>query len=288
MPELPEVETIKRGLAKSIIGKTIADVDVRVAKIFHGRKEDILGAKILNIKRRAKMIIIGLNNSQSLLIHLKMTGQLVFDQKPNVKSTRTAGGHPSKELAMDLPNKYSHAIFKFSDKSVLYFNDMRKFGYIKIYATEQIDKLKVLSNLGPDPIEGELKAEYLKKAFSKRPKIKIKQILLDQTVISGVGNIYADEALFCAGISPLRLAKNIKNSELEKLIECIKKVMLLSLKYGGSSENTYVDSEGKKGQMQNYFQVYRKTGDECPRGCGEIVRTVVGGRGTHYCPKCQK
>ncbi len=287
MPELPEVEIIKRGLEQKIIGRTIASVDVRESKIFQGRKEDVVDSKIINIKRRAKMIVIELSNQKSLLIHLKMTGQLIFDRKPNDKTTRTAGGHPSKDWVADLPSQFTRVIFVFTDGSVLYFNDLRKFGYIKVYKSSEIDDLKVLRELGPEPFDKEFTAEYLLRCCDKKPRTKIKQLLIDQTIISGVGNIYADESLFCAHISPLRLGRDIKLSELRKIAECVKEVLTKALKMGGSSENTFVDVEGKRGQMQNHFLVYRQTGRNCPNGCGKIMRTTVGGRGTHYCPICQ-
>lgn len=288
MPELPEVETVKRGLEAKILGREISDIEVRAKKLFQGEQKDVIGTKVETIFRHAKMIEVDLSNGKALLIHLKMTGQLVFDEKAGDKTKRVAGGHPSKDWVADLPNKFTHVIFRFKDGSVLYFNDLRKFGYIKVYDQEDLKKTKELKDLGPDPFTKELNEEYLMRIFSRRPKIKIKQIVMDQTVISGVGNIYADESLFCAGISPLRLVKDIQRSEITKLIECIRKVLKLGLEHGGSSENTYVNIEGKKGQMQNYFKIYRKTGEACPRGCGIVKRVVVGGRGTHFCPDCQK
>lgn len=288
MPELPEVEIITCGLRERIVGRTIKSVEVRLPKIFQGSIDNVLGAKIEKIERRAKMVLIHLSNDYAMLIHLKMTGQLVFDQKEGDKSGRTAGGHPSADWVADLPSKFTHVIFHFVDGGVLYFNDLRRFGYIKIYKKSEIDKIKTLADLGPEPFSNNLTPEYLMSIFAKRPKIKIKQILLDQTVISGVGNIYADESLYCAKISPLRLAKDVKRTEMLKLIGCIKAVLEKSLKYGGSSENTYVNVEGRQGQMQNHFHVYRKTGQKCPRCGGIIKRVVVGGRGTHFCPECQK
>lgn len=287
MPELPEVEIIKRGLEQKVIGRTIAKIDVRAKKLFQGDPASVIGSKIISLERKAKMIVVNLDNDYSLLIHLKMTGQLVFDEKDCDLKTRVAGGHPSKDLRACLPNQFTHVIFKFKDGSILYFNDLRKFGYIKLYKTKEIPKLKVLIELGPDPFKKELSAEYLMSKIVRRPKIKIKQLIMDQTMIAGIGNIYADESLFCARISPLRLAKNVKRTELIKWINCARKVLELSIKHGGSSENTYVDIEGKKGQMQNFFKVYRQTGLPCPVCGGKITRTVVGGRGTHYCPACQ-
>jgi len=288
MPELPEVEIVKRGLDETIVGSEIAGVEVRARKLFHGNESDLIGTKVEAVFRHAKMIEIDLSNGKALLIHLKMTGQLVFDKKSGDKSKRMAGGHPSNDWVADLPNKFTHVIFKFKDGGILYFNDLRKFGYIKVYNQSTLKETKELKDLGPDPFTKELNEEYLMRVISRRKKVKIKQIIMDQTVISGVGNIYADESLFCAGISPLRLAQDVKRSELTKLIECVRKVLKLGLEHGGSSENTYVNIEGKKGEMQNHFKIYRKTGKACPRGCGIVKRVVVGGRGTHYCPACQR
>lgn len=288
MPELPEVEIIKRGLEDKIVGKEIVEVDVGEAKIFQGKKETILGAKIVGIKRHAKIIEVDLSNGLALLIHLKMTGQLVFDKRQNDKSDRVAGGHPSKDWVADLPNKFTHVIFRFKDGAVLFFNDLRKFGYIKVYKSKNLKDSKELKDLGPNPFTNELNEEYLMRVAIKRPRTKIKQILMDQTVISGIGNIYADESLFCAGISPLRPANTLSRSELGKLIKCVREVLKKGLEYGGSSENTFVNVEGEKGKMQDYFKIYRKTGQTCPNRCGYVKRVVVGGRGTHYCPKCQK
>lgn len=294
MPELPEVEIIKHGLEKKIVGQQIKEIEVRVPKIFQGNPKEISGAKIESIERYAKMLVVNLDNDKAMLIHLKLTGQLVYKVGKSVKSkvqdgqSDFRGGHPSKGYLLPLPNKFTHVIFHFKDGGVLYFNDLRKFGYIKLYKKEEIPSLKVLKELGPDPYNKKLTPEYLMKIISRRPKIKIKQILMDQTIIGGVGNIYADESLFCARISPLRAAKDVQRTEFEKIIKCIKSVMDFSIAHGGSSENTFVNVEGEQGKMQNFFKVYRQTGEKCPE-CGvKIERTVVGGRGTHYCPVCQK
>lgn len=292
MPELPEVETIRRGLEGAVVGREVSDVDIRVAKMFHGDAKDVIGAKIVAVKRHAKMLEIDLSNNNALLIHLKMTGQLVFDPSTSSgqvdRKARVAGGHPSADWVADLPNKFTHVIFHFKDGSVLFFNDLRKFGYIKLFKQDELANSKELKHLGPSPFDKEFNEEYLMRVVMKRPRIKIKQILLDQTIIAGIGNIYADESLFCAGISPLRLSGQIKRTEFTKLISCIKKVLEMGLKYGGSSENTFVNIDGQQGQMQNHFQIYRKTGLQCPNRCGIVKRTVVGGRGTHYCPACQR
>jgi len=287
MPELPEVEIIKRGLEQKVIGRTIADIEVRAKKLFQGEVSLVYGSKVVSLERKAKMIIINLDNNYSLLLHLKMTGQLIFDERPCDLKTRVAGGHPSKDLRACLPNQFTHVIFRFKGGGILFFNDMRKFGYIKLYKTVEIPDLKVIADLGPDPFDKALTPEYLMSKIVRRPKIKIKQLIMDQTVIAGVGNIYADESLFCARISPLRIAKDVKRTELVKWIDCVREVLNFSLTHGGSSENTYVNVECKKGEMQNFFKVYRQTGAPCPVCGSKIIRTVVGGRGTHYCNACQ-
>jgi len=287
MPELPEVEIVKRGLEKKIVGLEIENAEVFLPKIVRGDLKKIFNFKITQIKRHAKMIEIDFENGQALLIHLKMTGQLVFDPSFGDRSGRVAGGHPSKDWVADLPNQFTHVVFHFKGGGVLYFNDLRRFGYIKVYDQDQLAKSKELSSLGRSPFDDDFDTDYLQKIAKKRPKLKIKQFLMDQTIIAGIGNIYADESLFCAGISPLRLSSQVGKEEFSRLIGCIRDVLKLALEYGGSSENTFVNVEGERGGMQNHFKVYRQTGLACPKGCGEIKRIVVGGRGTHYCPKCQ-
>lgn len=292
MPELPEVEIIKRGLKSVLIGKKISDLSLRSDKIFLGDSSAIIGSRIDDIRRHAKMLEIDLSNGLALLIHLKMTGQLVYDHDSSLsradKSKRIAGGHPSSDWVADLPNKFTHVIFEFAGGGRLYFNDLRKFGYIKVYKQSDLLGSRELKDIGPNPFTEKLNAEYLMEVVAKRPKIKIKQLLMDQTVIAGIGNIYADESLFCAKISPLRLAGEVKRTEFLKLIDCIRSVLGKAIKMGGSSENTFVHADGQRGRMQNHFNVYRRTGLDCPRGCAKIKRVVVGGRGTHYCPGCQK
>lgn len=288
MPELPEVETIIRGLEKKILGKIISKVESSRPRIFSGDPEVLKDREILNIKRRAKMIIFNLSDNLSLLIHLKMTGQLVFDEKKGKQKNRIVGGHPSADWMSELPNKHTHVIFYFKDKSVLYYNDMMRFGFVRIYPTDMLDKTKELSKLGPEPFLATLSPDYLMKVAEKHPKTKIKQIIMDQSNISGIGNIYADEILFCARISPLRLAGNVKKKEWKKLIECVRTILETAIKHGGSTIRDFLNAEGKKGKMQNYFKVYQRTGKECVECGGEIVRIKIVGRGTHYCPTCQK
>jgi formamidopyrimidine-DNA glycosylase len=297
MPELPEVETIKLGLEKRIVGKTIADVEICNAKSFQGDKSKVESYKVESIKRRAKVIALELSSGYYLLFHLKMTGQLIYIDR---NDKRFAGGHPdhnclpadAKEQLLQtghakLPNSTTAIVFNFGDNTHLYFNDMRKFGWCKVLTDEQIEKI-FNEEYGPEPFDKEFTPEYLMSRAMKIPSRKIKQFLTDQTIIAGIGNIYADESLFDARISPLRKVKDIHLSEWKKLIQSILMVLEKAIKYGGTTDSDYVDAEGKKGGMQNHLKVYHKTGLPCPAGCGGVIeRITVGGRGTHFCPACQ-
>lgn len=292
MPELPEVETIRKGLKKAIVGKKITGIDVRVPKLFHGREEDAVGKMVKDVDRRAKQIIVDLEGDKDLLIHLKMTGQLIYrkklemrDEKSGVKN-QVAGGHPSKDWFDNLPNSTTHIIFDFSDGSKLYFNDLRKFGWIKVFDTKEL-KNKLTEELGVEPFDKTFTTEKLSEIIKSKPAWNIKKILTDQTLISGIGNIYSDEALYYAGISPERKAKDVTDAEIAKLKDSIIKVLEIGLKFGGSSENTYVQIDGSRGKAQEHFQVYSRGGKPCSCG-GEVKKIRLNGRGTHFCPECQK
>ena len=303
MPELPEVETIVRGLRKVILDKKITDFENRDSKVIKFEAKDVVGSKIEAIGRHAKIIELDLSNRKHLLIHLKMTGQLIWEEKPgttafglrkarpstSLTAGRVAGGHPSPAWVETLPNKHTRAVFHFSDNSVLFFNDLRRFGYMKLYDFSNGEDVPELKKLGPEPFSADFTSEYLISRVRKIPNRKVKQFIIDQEIISGVGNIYVDEALFYAKISPLRPVKEISLTEWKTIRESIRKALELGIKYGGSSEDTYVDAFGNQGKFNEHTQVYRKTGQPCPHGCGgKIERITLGGRGTHYCPDCQK
>lgn len=304
MPELPEVETIRRGLQKTIVGKKIERFKSLDSKVVQFASENVENSKIINIGRKAKMLHFDLDNEKSILIHLKMTGQLIWEECGSesehcLKKSRVAGGHPSPDWVAKLPTQHTRAIFNFDDGSKLFFNDLRRFGYMKLYDTKELSTIKELKNLGPEPLQfayapsrqassDKFNVEYLMRKASKIPNRKIKQFITDQEIISGVGNIYVDEALFYAGIPPLRPVKEISKTEWTSIIDSIKKALELGLKYGGSSEDTYVDAFGNQGTMGDHTKVYRKTGQPCPNDCGGLIKRIsLGGRGTHYCPACQ-
>lgn len=285
MPELPEVETIRKGVAQKLKGKKILDIDIKVPKLFIGNKNKIIGAKVLGAKRYSKILQIVLDNNYSILIHLKMTGQLVYkSQNSNLKSQIYVGGHPQKAYEQSLPHKHTHVIYTFDDKSKLYFNDLRKFGWNRVMSNNEVKKYLKSLKLGPEPFSKDFTNNYLKDIFSKTSK-NIKDVISDQTKISGLGNIYSNEALYYAGIRPMRFVDSLKDSEINKLKTAIEKVIKLGLKYGGSSQNTYINVEGKKGKYMDYAAVYMQEKD--PKG-HKVKKIKIGSRTAHYCPKCQK
>lgn len=312
MPELPEVETVKNGLTKFIIGKTIKSVLHDWEKSFPNAPNDVeqflINATVKNIERRAKILMIHLSTSYSLLIHLKMTGQLVYVQQaaqqesgiskqktankifPGVTSghhVRWGAGHPSPSLVGLLPDKSTRVSFTFDDGSQLFFNDQRKFGWVKLIPTSEIPNIDFMKKLGPEPLSADFAAKEFIERIQKRPNGLIKAVLLDQSIIAGIGNIYADESLFAAGIYPSTRVKDIPLSKLEFLFQELQAVLLLSIEKGGSTDKNYVNVEGKKGSYLSFAQVFRKEKQPCPR-CGTTIQKIrVAGRGTHICPTCQ-
>jgi formamidopyrimidine-DNA glycosylase len=283
MPELPEVETIKRGLKPLIVGKRISRIKILNPGSWQGNNQAVLGKKITAVLRRGKMLIIQLPN-HLLAIHLKMTGQLIFKFK-----NRTAGN------LKKMPDKYTRVIFAFTDNTQLYFNDLRKFGWIKVYKSElgkkqltpsQIDKIMKLK-LGPEPFGRQLTVKYLSQVFSKSQR-SIKQLLLDQQKVAGIGNIYANEALFLAQIRPEKPANQLFKKEIKKLKSSIEAVLTKAINYKGTSSSDYVQPSGELGQYQNHFLIYQKQGKKCLK-CGRIIKRVkLGGRSSFFCPYCQK
>ncbi len=288
MPELPEIETVKLGLQKYLVGHRIENIEVKIPKMFVGRKEDILGVKITNIKRIGKGLIIEFDNDYLLVVHFKMTGQLVFRDK------NTGNMVLSKKIGGDvLPTKYSHIIFTLDKGAMLYYNDLRRFGWVKILKKDELMKIPFFSEMGPEPKVGddlagkELTFDYFKSTLLKS-NLVIKVILMDQKKIGGIGNIYANDALFLAGINPARKGKSLNDSELKKLYEAIFEVINKSLSFGGSSDENFVNALGQDGNYQNHTLVYGKKGQKCPK-CGSIIQKIqLGGRGTFFCPACQK
>ena len=287
MPELPEVETVKRGLSRLVIGKIVSSAESNWPKSFPNLQADVdlflIGARIIGVRRRAKVLIIDLDTKYSLVIHLKMTGQIVYKGRESF-----AAGHPNDSMIGELPDRSTRVILGFDDGSNLYFNDQRKFGWVRLMPTVEIPNLPFMLKVGPEPLTAEFTAKIFINRVKKRANTTIKAAILDQSILAGVGNIYADESLWGAKIYPGNRVRDISYSKLTKLQKEIVYVMTLSIEKGGSTDKNYVDAEGKKGNYLKFARVFRRENSPCPR-CGTvIVKTRVAGRGTHYCPKCQK
>ncbi len=287
MPELPEVETVARGLNLFIIGKTIEAVDFDWDKSFPNSRNDVktflIGAQIISIHRRAKVLLIDLSTEHTLVIHLKMTGQLVYR---GVKESFGAG-HPNDSLVGNLPDKSTRVTITFSDNSKLYFNDQRKFGWVRLYPTVEVPNIDFFKRVGPEPLDSKFTSGELAKRLLRRPNSNIKAVLLDQSVIAGVGNIYADESLWGAKIHPATLVGNLPKAKIDKLFTELQFVLSLAIEKGGSTDRNYVNAEGKRGSYMDFARVFRRENLPCPRCGAIIIKTRVASRGTHTCPKCQ-
>ncbi len=288
MPELPEVETVRRGLAELLPGRKIVRATVFDSpKSFPnapGQVEQFLyGAKVTAVRRRAKVLLIDLDSGYSLLAHLKMTGQLIF------RGAQTfGGGHPTDSLVGDLPDRSTRVQIDFDDDSHLFFNDQRKFGWVKLLPTAEVINLPFMQKVGPEPLDPRTTPEDFIQRIRRRQNSMIKPAFLDQSVIAGVGNIYADEALWAAQIHPETRVKNVTDEQLNTLFIELKKILQLSIDQGGSTDKNYVDAEGRKGNYLTFAKVFRREGQACHRHPDqEIIKLKVGGRGTHICPVCQ-
>lgn len=288
MPELPEVETVRGGLERLIVGRRIAEVAVYDSpKSFPNSQDDIgefaYGATITGVKRRAKVLLIELSTNYTFVTHLKMTGQLVY-----VGNERFGAGHPTDSLVGNLPDRSTRVAIAFDDGTTLFFNDQRKFGWMKLYPTSEVMNIAFMQKVGPEPLEDSFTAEVFISRIRRRNNTTIKAAILDQTVLAGVGNIYADESLWGAKIHPSTRVKNVSDKQLTTLLRELKYVLNLAIEKGGSTDKNYVNAEGKRGSYIDFARVFRREGKECPRHPGTIIiKTKVAGRGTHICPICQ-
>lgn len=348
MPELPEVETIRRGLHDLIVGKVVANAEcLQSPKSFPNAPADVstflIGATVASVQRRAKVLLMELSSGYTLVTHLKMTGQLVYESTGEVRdksyeirkkqpvlpttnkqlrhnelhpefgditntrvhsdtidphisyllshnsnsAERWGGGHPSDSFVHELPDNTTRVVLTFSDDSTLFFNDLRKFGWMKLVPTAEVPYLPFMQKVGPEPLEAAFTGKILFVRLQRRKNTSIKAAILDQTVLAGVGNIYADESLWAAKIHPSTQVKYLSLKQIELLADEVKYVMKLSIEKGGSTDKNYVDAEGKKGSYLNFANVFRREGQPCPR-CGTTIEKIrVAGRGTHICPRCQ-
>ncbi|MFA5184200.1 MAG: bifunctional DNA-formamidopyrimidine glycosylase/DNA-(apurinic or apyrimidinic site) lyase [Patescibacteria group bacterium] len=296
MPELPEVETIRRDLAACALGRRISAVNILSPKIASHPaaffKKSLVGRRLTGLARRGKLLILSLSPARTgiayLLIHLKMTGQLIYQDK----QSRVAGGHSlggrsfASAVGGELPNKYTRASLEFAGSGRLFFNDLRKFGYWKLATAEELEKI-LAANYGPEPLTATFSAAFLESLLRGR-QTKIKALLLDQKKVAGLGNIYVDEALWAARIRPSRAAGSLRAREVERLYLSINQIIKLAIKHRGTTFSDYVDARGRQGNFSRLLKVYGRRGEAC-LACGQpIVRMKLAGRGTHYCPHCQK
>ena len=288
MPELPEVETVRIGLSSLLPGRKIAAVDFDWPKGFPNAPADVaaflVGASVIEVNRRAKVLLIELSSSYSLVIHLKMTGQLVFRSQ----EVRFGAGHPNESLIGALPDKSTRVTFSFEDGSKLFFNDQRKFGWVRLLPTAEVPNIAFFQKVGPEPLADDFTWQIFNDRLQRRKNSGIKAVLLDQTVIAGIGNIYADESLWGARIHPSTLVRDVPEAQIQDLYKTLIDVLKLSIEKGGSTDRNYVNAEGKRGSYMSFANVFRREGQACPR-CGTIIlKTRVAGRGTHTCPHCQQ
>lgn len=288
MPELPEVETVRIGLSQYLPGKQVASVRHDWPKGFPNAETDVntflLHSTITGVRRRAKVLLIDLDTSYTLVIHLKMTGQLVF----RGKDAQFGAGHPNASLVGELPDKSTRVSFAFTDGSHLFFNDQRKFGWVRLLPTVEVENLDFFQKVGPEPLAADFTAADFIGRLQRRHKSGIKAVLLDQTVVAGIGNIYADESLWGAKIHPETKVQDIPQPQLVDLYAALRAVLQLSIEKGGSTDRNYVNAEGKRGSYLTFANVFRREGKDCPRCGTTIIKTRVAGRGTHTCPFCQR
>jgi len=298
MPELPEVESLRRSLKPYIIGKSIQSIIVYKPKLVSGsgtvrqplehKKQEFetqpIGAKITDITRVAKNLILHLSNGQVILVHLKMTGQLVYQDE---KQNKVLGGHPIEVSESQLPNQHSHIIFELN-QGTLYYNDVRMFGYVLLYPNlDTIYKLGHFDKIGLDPFDSQFTPQYLYKNL-KNKKSKLKTVLLDQSIVTGLGNIYADEVCFRSGILPTRMAHTLTKKESDKLYQAITEIIPKAVEMGGSSIANYIMADGSRGTYAREHKVYGRAGRQCVICDATLQKTIINSRTTVYCQFCQK
>ena len=289
MPELPEVEVVKRSLTSKIQKLVVEKITVKDEKLRYRinkkKLKILLGLKIIKILRRSKFLLFVFEKNTVMLVHLGMTGKFFFLNK-NAKKFKTSFYYNIDESK---DNKHNRLIFSLSKKQKLIYNDVRKFGFIKILDKRQLQYNLHLKNLGPEPLGNSFDFKYFKNYLINRNRT-IKDILMDQKFVSGLGNIYVNEVLFLSKVKPTKKTYLIKNSEIYKIIKNTKKTLKKAISLGGSSLRDFSSSDGKKGEFQQYFYVYGRKGENClNRNCNKkILKTIIGNRATFYCPKCQK
>ena len=289
MPELPEVEVVKKSLTnkmENLIVKAIKIKDGRLRyKINRQKIKNIVGLRFKKISRRSKYLLFFFNKNIVMLVHFGMTGKFFFinNKKTKYKTSFYYDLNENKD------KKYDRLIFDLSNNQKLIYNDVRKFGFIKIFKRENLNKISHIKDLGPEPLSIKFNFSYFKKNILNRDRT-IKDILMDQKFVSGLGNIYVNEILFYSGISPIKKVNNLSNIEIKKIVRFTKKVISKAIILGGSSIKNFSSSSGKRGSFQQYFNVYGKKGEKCSNNkCkNNIIKIILANRASYYCPKCQK
>lgn len=290
MPELPEVETVRLFLDQHILGKTISHIEILSPKSFVGDPKAVEEQKIVSTSRLGKQLSLHLKNGLILLFHLKMTGQIIVLpalSREGREAGRVSLGHPTKDAFGVLPNKSTRVVFTFSDKTKLFFNDQRKFGWVKILTEAEL--VEAQKNVGVDVLSPAFTDKYFYEKLRSSSR-SIKVVLLDQSKFAGIGNIYDNDALFLSKINPTISANKITQKQAKILRQNLIDLMNESLIHGGSTakDNKYIHPDGTKGEHQYHFRVYQRSGEPCLVCQTPIKRIKLGGRGTFFCPKCQK
>ena len=286
MPELPEVEVVKKSLNKSITKLIIKKIKINNNKLRYRISindfQSILNKKIKNIKRRSKYLLIEMSNKKVILIHLGMTGKFFIEKKKNLKRL-------SFYYHLNRNYSHDHLIITLNNKSKLFYNDVRRFGFIKVYKKNDLNKSNHLKYLGPEPLSRNFNFRYLSKQLKKR-SLKIKDFLMNQRVVSGLGNIYVNEILFSSKVLPKRKSSSLKSFEISKIISNTKKILKKSIRFGGSSIRDFKNMQGRSGKFQQEFEIYGKFDQNCSNtNCKGIIKLVkISNRATYYCNQCQK
>jgi len=286
VPELPEVETIRRGLQATVLGRRIEGVEVLWQPTLRGwRNGELVGHRLTGVGRRGKLLVSDLEGGEHLLVHPMMTGQLVV-----VDDGRTlfAGGHPTRDMLGPMPIPTTRVVFRLDGDRTLYFNDQRKFGRIRLVDDAGLAADPFLARLGPEPLEPGFTRAAFRAQLARHRRAPVKAVLLDQTVVAGVGNIYADESLHLARVHPRRPAGSLSAAESRRLHDAIRSILALAVESGGTSFADYVnEARGRRGYLER-ARVFRRQGLPCPV-CGTTIERIrVAGRGTNVCPHCQR
>ncbi|RJR14919.1 bifunctional DNA-formamidopyrimidine glycosylase/DNA-(apurinic or apyrimidinic site) lyase [Candidatus Microgenomates bacterium] len=287
MPELPEIETVKLQLTNVLVGQTVTHIEKLHPKSLQGDPKLVIGKKVESIERMGKMLVINMTGKYELAIHFKMSGQLIFVTRDQKHETRVVGGHPTEDWVGALPSKHTRVVFHFKSGDTMYFNDQRIFGWVKILTFDQLQQMPFVKKLGPE-VWDISDAQFYDLMRHKKKAIKV--ALMDQDLLSGIGNIYANDALWEARIHPKRIANTLTKTEAKKLREKLILVLKEGIKYGGAtaSDAKYIDLHGLGGTYQEHFRVYDRTNKPCLRCKTTIHKITLAGRGTYFCPRCQR